>query len=89
MAIGVIGPLPSQRCTRTPATPTNPAGKAALPTPPRRVPRPLKLVAKAYPRRQLPVVLDNHGTHTQSTAKAWLAKPPRVHRHFTPTSAVG
>jgi hypothetical protein len=30
-------------------------------------------VAKAYPRRQLHVVLDNYGTHTHPTAKAWLA----------------
>jgi hypothetical protein len=44
-------------------------------------------VAKAYPRRQLHVVLDNYGTHTHPTAKAWLAKHPHVHRHVTPTSA--
>ena len=47
----------------------------------------LKLVAKAYPRRQLHVVLDNYGTHTHPKVKAWLAKHPRVHLHFTPTSA--
>jgi transposase len=47
----------------------------------------LKLVAKAWPRRQLHVVLDNYGTHTHPTVKAWLAKHPRVHLHFTPTSA--
>ena len=47
----------------------------------------LKLVAKAYPRRQLHVVLDNYGTHTHAAVKAWLAKHPRVHLHFTPTSA--
>ncbi len=47
----------------------------------------LKLVAKAYPRRQLHLVLDNYGTHTHATVKAWLAKHPRVHLHFTPTSA--
>jgi transposase len=44
----------------------------------------LKLVAKAYPRRQLHLVLDNYGTHTHPTVKAWLAKHPRVHLHFTP-----
>ena len=27
------------------------------------------------------------GIHTHPTAKAWLARHPRVHRHFTPTSA--
>jgi len=47
----------------------------------------LKLVAKAYPRRQLHVVLDNYGTHTHPKVKAWLAKHPRLHLHFTPTSA--
>jgi hypothetical protein len=47
----------------------------------------LKLVAKAYPRRQLHLVLDNYGTHTHATVTAWLAKHPRVHLHFTPTSA--
>jgi transposase len=47
----------------------------------------LKLVAKAWPRRQLHVVLDNDGTHTHATVTAWLAKHPRVHLHFTPTSA--
>ena len=47
----------------------------------------LKLVAKAYPRRQLHVVLDNYGTHTHATVQAWLAKHPRVQLHFTPTAA--
>jgi transposase len=46
-----------------------------------------KQVARAYPRRQLHLVLDNYGTHTHATVKAWLAKHPRVHLHFTPTSA--
>jgi hypothetical protein len=47
----------------------------------------LKLVAKAWPRRQLHLVGDNYGTHTHATVTAWLAKHPRVHLHFTPTSA--
>ena len=47
----------------------------------------LQLVAKAYPRRQLHLVLDNYGTHTHATVKAWLARHPRIHLHFTPTSA--
>jgi hypothetical protein len=47
----------------------------------------LKLVAKAYPRRQLHLVLDNYGTHTHAEVRSWLAKHPRVHLHFTPTSA--
>ena len=47
----------------------------------------LKLVAKTYPRRQLHLVVDNYGTHSHATVRAWLAKHPRVHLHFTPTSA--
>jgi transposase len=47
----------------------------------------LKLVARRYPRRELHVVLDNYGTHTHPKVTAWLAKHPRVHLHFTPTSA--
>ena len=47
----------------------------------------LKLVAKAYPRRQLHVVLDNYATHKHQRVQAWLAKHPRVRLHFTPTYA--
>ena len=47
----------------------------------------LKLVAEAYPRRQLHLVVDNYGTHSHATVRAWLAKHPRVQLHFTPTSA--
>jgi transposase len=46
----------------------------------------LKKVAKAYPRRQLHVVLDNYHTHKHPEINAWLEKNPRVHLHFTPTS---
>jgi transposase len=47
----------------------------------------LKQVAKAYPRRQLHVVVDNYATHKHPTVAAWLATHPRVRLHFTPTSA--
>src|SRR6266542_555642 len=47
----------------------------------------LRLVARAYPRRQLHLVLDNYGTHTHPTVRAWLDRHPRIHLHFTPTSA--
>jgi transposase len=47
----------------------------------------LKLVAKAYPRRQLHVVVDNYATHKHQRIQAWLAKHPRVRLHFTPTYA--
>ena len=37
----------------------------------------------------LPVgyILDNYATHKHPKVKAWLAKRPRFHLHFTPTSA--
>jgi transposase len=47
----------------------------------------LKLVARAYPRRRLHVVLDNYATHKHATVQAWLGKHPRVRLHFTPTYA--
>jgi len=47
----------------------------------------LKLVARAYPRRQLHVVVDNYATHKHATVHTWLAKHPRVQLHFTPTYA--
>ena len=82
----MIGPLPSQRCTWTPATPTNPAGRRHYRHRHAEFLVFLKLVAKAYPRRQLHVVLDNYGTHTHLTAKAGLAKhparPPALHPDF-------
>lgn len=33
------------------------------------------------------LILDNYGTHKTATIKRWLAKRPRFHVHFTPTSA--
>jgi hypothetical protein len=46
----------------------------------------LKQVAKAYPRRELHIVLDNYGTHKHPMVRAWLKRHPRITRHFTPTS---
>ena len=46
----------------------------------------MKQVAKAYPRRELHVVLDNYHTHKHAEVQAWLAKNPRITLHFTPTS---
>ena len=45
----------------------------------------LKLVAKAYPRRPLQVVVDNDATHKHQRVQAWLEAHPRVQLHFTPT----
>jgi homeodomain-containing protein/DDE superfamily endonuclease len=36
----------------------------------------LKLVAKAYPRRQLHVVVDNYATHKHQRVQTWLARHP-------------
>ena len=33
------------------------------------------------------LVLDNHSTHKTPTIRRWLAKRPRFHLHFTPTSS--
>lgn len=33
------------------------------------------------------VILDNYGTHKTPSIHRWLAKRPRYHLHFTPTSA--
>ncbi|MEJ2123039.1 MAG: IS630 family transposase [Alphaproteobacteria bacterium] len=35
----------------------------------------------------LHLVLDNYGTHKTPDVKAWLARHPRFHLHFTPTGA--
>src|SRR5919197_334008 len=46
----------------------------------------LKKVARAYPRRELHVVVDNYHTHRHAEVEAWLARHPRITLHFTPTS---
>ena len=33
------------------------------------------------------VICDNYGTHKTPAIKAWLARHPRVHMHFTPTGS--
>ncbi len=33
------------------------------------------------------LVTDNYGTHKMASIKSWLARHPRFHAHFTPTSA--
>jgi transposase len=47
----------------------------------------MKLVVQRYPRKQLHVVLDNSSSHSTPEVTAWLAAHPRVHFHYTPTSA--
>ena len=33
------------------------------------------------------LIMDNYGTHKTPTVRAWFARHPRFHVHFTPTSA--
>jgi transposase len=33
------------------------------------------------------IIMDNYATHKTAAIKAWLARRPRYHVHFTPTSA--
>lgn len=47
----------------------------------------LKRLARAYPRKQLHIILDNSSTHTVPAVMEWLEKNPRVHFHFTPEGA--
>ena len=39
------------------------------------------------PDLDIHLVLDNYATHKAPPVKAWLARRPRYHLHFTPTSA--
>jgi transposase len=47
----------------------------------------LKQVARAYPGVELHLVMDNYAAHKRIEIRDWLAAKPRVHVHFTPTSA--
>lgn len=48
----------------------------------------LRLVDTQVPRRlQIHMICDNNGTHNHPNVKKWLAKHPRFHLHFTPTSS--
>jgi transposase len=46
----------------------------------------LKHVARAYPDRDLHLVMDNYAAHKRVEIRTWLAANPRIHLHFTPTS---
>jgi transposase len=39
------------------------------------------------PDKALHLICDNYATHKHPKVKEWLAKHPRIHVHFTPTSA--
>ncbi|MCZ2111817.1 MAG: IS630 family transposase [Dehalococcoidia bacterium] len=48
----------------------------------------LKQLDRKTPRElDLEVIVDNYATHKHAHVQAWLAAHPRVHLHFTPTSA--
>ena len=46
-----------------------------------------RIDASVEPALEIHLVLDNYGTHKHPEVKAWLAKRPRYHLHFTPTSS--
>ncbi|HEY6795215.1 MAG TPA: IS630 family transposase [Kineosporiaceae bacterium] len=48
----------------------------------------LTIIDKTVPEGlDIRLVCDNYGTHRTPAVKAWLAKHPRVHLHFTPTGS--
>ena len=48
----------------------------------------LAIIDKAVPKDlDVHLVLDNYGTHKTALIHNWLARRPRFHLHFTPTSA--
>lgn len=46
-----------------------------------------KQVARAYPGRELHLVMDNYAAHKTVEVRTWLEANPRIHVHFTPTHA--
>ena len=48
----------------------------------------LRVIDREVPKGlQVHLILDNYGTHEHADVVAWLAKHPRFHLHFTPTSS--
>ena len=48
----------------------------------------LKQIVREVPKGvDLHLIADNYSTHTHVKVKAWLAKRPRLHMHFVPTSS--
>lgn len=48
----------------------------------------LKQIDRQTPKHlELHLIADNYATHKHPKVKAWLAKHPRFHMHFTPTSS--
>ena len=48
----------------------------------------LRIIDREVPKGlQIHLILDNYSTHKHANVKKWLAKHPRFHLHFTPTSS--
>ena len=48
----------------------------------------LRLIDRQTPKdKQLHLIVDNYATHKHPAVQEWLARHPRFHVHFTPTSA--
>lgn len=48
----------------------------------------LKTIDRMTPKnKSLHLIVDNYATHKHPEVRAWLARHPRFHMHFTPTSA--
>ena len=48
----------------------------------------LKTIDRKTPKKkELHLIVDNYATHKHPEVLAWLAKHPRFHMHFTPTSS--
>ena len=48
----------------------------------------LRTLDREFPAElDLHLIVDNYGTHTHDNVNAWLAKHPRFHLHFIPTSS--
>ena len=48
----------------------------------------LRTIDREVPKGlQIHLILDNYSTHKHENVKKWLAKHPRFHLHFTPTSS--
>ena len=48
----------------------------------------LRTIDAATPAKlDVHLVMDNYGTHKTPSVKAWMARHPRFHAHFTPTSS--
>jgi transposase len=48
----------------------------------------LRLIEKSVPAdKNIHIICDNYSTHKHAKVRKWLERRPRIHVHFTPTSA--